>query len=254
MTLFRLDGKRAIVTGATRGIGKAIAMELARAGARVVVSSNEPAGCDEVAEELTGQGLKAVSAPCDVAVDAELERLVARTLEAFGGVDILVCNAGVNRHHGPAAEASDDAYDTTMRINTRSPFRLCNLVAPIMARQRDGSIIIISSLAGLRGNRAIAVYAMSKAANAQLARNLAVEWGPSNVRANAISPGLVETEFAKPILGDVERLAQRVRQTPLRRVGSPTEIAGCAVFLASPAGAFVTGQNLVCDGGTLIAD
>jgi NAD(P)-dependent dehydrogenase (short-subunit alcohol dehydrogenase family) len=123
-----------------------------------------------------------------------------------------------------------------------------------MGRQRDGSIIIISSLAGLRGNRAIAVYAMSKAANAQLARNLAVEWGPMNIRANAISPGLIETEFARPILGDAERLAQRIERTPLRRVGTPIEIAGCAVFLASPAGAFVTGHNLVCDGGALIAD
>ena len=252
--LFGLEGKRAIVTGATRGIGKAIVTEFARAGARVVVSSNEPKECDDVANELVSQGFKAVPAPCDVAVDADLEQLVARTLEAFGGVDILVCNAGVARHHGPAAGTSDQAYEETMRINVRSPFKLCNLAAPLMANQRDGSIIIISSLAGLRGNRAIAVYAMSKAANAQLARNLAVEWGPMNVRANAISPGLVETDFARPILGDADRLAQRIQQTPLRRVGSPTEIAGCAVFLASPAGAFITGHNLVCDGGTLIAD
>ncbi len=252
--LFRLEGKRAIVTGATRGIGKAIVTEFARAGARVVVSSNEPKECDDFANELVSQGFKAVSAPCDVAVDADLEQLVARTLETLGGVDILVCNAGVARHHGPAAGTSDQAYEETMRINARSPFKLCNLAAPLMANQRDGSIIIISSLAGLRGNRAIAVYAMSKAANAQLARNLAVEWGPMNVRANAISPGLVETDFARPILRDADRLAQRIQQTPLRRVGSPTEIAGCAVFLASPAGAFITGHNLVCDGGTLIAD
>jgi NAD(P)-dependent dehydrogenase (short-subunit alcohol dehydrogenase family) len=252
--LFRLDGKRAIVTGATRGIGKAIATELARAGARVVVSSNEPDECAQVEKELRSQGFEAVSTPCDVAVDGDLEKLVARALDALGGVDILVCNAGVARHHGPAAQTSDQAYDETMRINARSPFKLCNLVAPLMAGQHDGSIIIISSLAGLRGNRAIAVYAMSKAASAQLARNLAVEWGPMNVRANAISPGLVETDFARPILGDAERLTQRIRQTPLRRVGTPTEIAGCVVFLASPAGAFVTGHNLVCDGGTLIAD
>jgi NAD(P)-dependent dehydrogenase (short-subunit alcohol dehydrogenase family) len=252
--LFRLDGKRAIVTGATRGIGKAIATELARAGARVVVSSNEPDECAQVEKELRSQGFEAISTPCDVAVDGDLEKLVARALDALGGVDILVCNAGVALHHGPAAQTSDQAYDETMRINARSPFKLCNLVAPLMAGQHDGSIIIISSLAGLRGNRAIAVYAMSKAASAQLARNLAVEWGPMNVRANAISPGLVETDFARPILGDAERLTQRIRQTPLRRVGTPTEIAGCVVFLASPAGAFVTGHNLVCDGGTLIAD
>lgn len=254
MTLFGLEGKRAIVTGATRGIGKAIATELARAGARVAISSNEPEECDDVKNEFNAQGFGAISAPCDVAIDADLEQLVARTLEAFSGVDILVCNAGVARHHGPAAQTSDQAYDETMRINARSPFKLCNLVAPVMADQGGGSIIIVSSLAGLRGNRAIAVYAMSKAANAQLARNLAVEWGPMNVRANAISPGLVETDFARPILADGDRLAQRIQQTPLRRVGTPTEIAGCALFLASPAGAFVTGHNLVCDGGTLIAD
>ena len=252
--LFRLDGKRAIVTGATRGIGKAIATELARAGARVVVSSNESDECRSVRDELVAQKFEAYAAPCDVSEDAELERLVADTVDAVGGVDILVCNAGVARHHGPAAEASDEAYDQTMRINARSPFKLCNLVAPLMGRQRDGSIVIISSLAGLRGNRAISIYAMSKAANAQLARNLAVEWGPQNVRANAISPGLVQTDFARPILHDSERLEQRLRQTPLRRVGTPQEVAGCAVFLASPAGAFVTGHNLVCDGGTLIAD
>jgi len=252
--LFRLDGKRAIVTGATRGIGKAIATELARAGARVAVSGNEANGCVEVAKDLVSQGFEAVAIPCDVAVDSELDELVARTLEAFEGIDILVCNAGVARHHGPSAQASDEAYEETMRVNARSPFKLCNLVTPHMASQRDGVIIIVSSLAGLRGNRALAVYAMSKAANAQLARNLAVEWGPVNIRANAISPGLVETEFASPILGDSERLAQRIGQTPLRRVGTATEIAGCAVFLASPAGAFVTGHNLVCDGGTLIAD
>lgn len=252
--LFRIDGKRAIVTGATRGIGKAIATELARAGARVVVSSNEAEECRTVRDELISQSLDAHAVPCDVAVDAELDRLVAETLDLLGGVDTLVCNAGVARHHGPAAEASDEAYEQTMRINVRSPFKLCNLVAPLMARQRDGAIIIISSLAGLRGNRAISVYAMSKAANAQLARNLAVEWGPFNVRANAISPGLVQTEFARPILQDTERLEQRLRQTPLRRVATPEEVAGCAVFLASPAGAFVTGHNLVCDGGSLIAD
>ena len=252
--LFGLDGKRAIVTGATRGIGRAIAAELARAGARVAVSGNEAEGCVLVARDFVSQGFDAVAIPCDVAIDSDLEELVAKTLEAFGGIDILVCNAGVARHHGPSAQASDEAYEKTMRINARSPFKLCNLVAPQMASRRDGAIIIVSSLAGLRGNRAIAVYAMSKAANAQLARNLAVEWGPMNIRANAISPGLVETEFASPILSDSERLAQRIGRTPLRRVGTPTEIAGCAVFLASPAGAFVTGHNLVCDGGALIAD
>ena len=148
-----LEGKRAIVTGATRGIGKAIVTEFARAGARVVVSSNEPKECDDFANELVSQGFKAVSAPCDVAIDADLEQLVARTLETLGGVDILVCNAGVARHHGPAAGTSDQAYEETMRINARSPFKLCNLAAPLMANQRDGSIIIISSLAGLRGNQ-----------------------------------------------------------------------------------------------------
>lgn len=252
--LFDLTGKRAIVTGATRGIGLAIATQMARAGAHVVVSSNEPDACAAVAAKLNEDGLQAIGQPCDVAVDQDLEALVGAARDRWGGVDILVCNAGVNPHHGPAAETSDAAYDRIMQVNLRSAFKLSNLVAPLMAAQRDGAIIVISSLSGLRGNRAIGAYGMSKAASAQLARNLAVEWGPFNVRANAISPGLIETDFAAPILASEPHLAKRLLQTPLRRVGSPQEIAGCAIFLASAAGAFVTGHNLVCDGGTLIAD
>ncbi|MEZ0242569.1 MAG: SDR family NAD(P)-dependent oxidoreductase, partial [Sphingomonas sp.] len=176
------------------------------------------------------------------------------TVDAFGGIDILVCNAGAAPHFGPIGSASEAEYDFTMDINLRHALRLTSLAAPVMAERAGGSIILTSSLSGLRGNKAIGLYGLSKAALAQLARNLAVEWGPSNIRANAISPGLIATQFASGIADNPEVLARRLQLTPLRRMGEASEVAGAALFLASPAGAFVTGHNLVIDGGTLITD
>lgn len=253
-TLFDLTGKAALVTGAHRGIGLAIAEEFGRAGASVAICSNEADGVARAAETLTSAGIRAVGIACDLGIDADLDRLVAETETTLGRIDILVCNAGINPHFGPMSAATDDEYDAIMRINLRSAVQLTNRVAPGMVARRDGAIILTSSLAGLRGNAKIGVYALSKAALAQHARNLAVELGPHNVRVNAISPGLTRTEFATPILGNEEGLKRRLEKTPLRRVGEPREIAGAAVFLASPAGAFVTGHNLVVDGGTLISD
>lgn len=252
--LFDLTGKVAVVTGSHRGIGLAIAREMGLAGAHVVISSIDRDGCRTAVAALEADGTTAIAIPCDVGVDAELDRLVEETHKTFGRIDILVCNAGINPHFGPIATATDEDYDAIMRINLRSAVQLCNRVLPEMAARREGSVILTSSISGLRGNGKIGVYALSKAAIAQLARNLAVEFGPSNVRVNAISPGLIATEFAAPIMDNPEGLQVRIGKTPLRRVGEAREIAGAAVFLASDAGAFVTGHNLVVDGGTTIGD
>ncbi len=252
--LFDLTGKTALVTGSHRGLGFAMARELGRAGARVVVSSNERAGCEAARQAIAEEGIEALSIPCDVGVDAELDRLVTETESGFGPIDILVCNAGVNPHFGSLTEATEDEYDAIMRINLRSVVQLCNRVLPGMAQRKEGAVVLTSSISGLRGNGKIGVYALSKAAIAQLARNYAVEFGPDNVRVNAISPGLIDTDFAKPITSNPDILGPRLLKTPLRRVGKTEEIAGATVFLASAAGAFVTGHNLVVDGGTVIGD
>lgn len=253
-SLFSLSGKGALVTGSHRGIGFAIARQMGLAGARVVVSTNDPAGCAAAAEVLHSEGIEATGIVADVGRDADLDQLVAGAGAALGAIDILVCNAGINPHFGSLVEATEDEYEAIMRINLRSAMQLCNRVIPAMAKRGGGSVILTSSISGLRGNARIGVYALSKAAIAQLARNYAVEFGPSNVRVNAISPGLIDTEFATPITGNPDILKPRLLKTPLRRVGTVDEIAGAAVFLASPAGAFVSGHNLVVDGGTTISD
>jgi NAD(P)-dependent dehydrogenase (short-subunit alcohol dehydrogenase family) len=252
--LFRLDRQVALITGATRGIGLAIAEAMARAGARVVISSNEPEECMRAVTVLRDSGLDAIGVACDVAHRDEVGSLVESTLAARARIDILVCNAGVAPHMGPIGTASDAEWDLTMTVNLRSVHWLTSLIAPQMAERGGGSVIIVSSIAGVRGNKAIGLYGLSKAASAQLTRNLAVEWGPRNVRANAISPGLIRTQFAAPLLSNEAVLERRLSLTPLRRVGEPHEIAGVAVMLASPAGAFITGQNLIVDGGTTISD
>jgi NAD(P)-dependent dehydrogenase (short-subunit alcohol dehydrogenase family) len=253
-SLFDLTGKSALITGATRGIGRAIAEAMGRAGARVVISSEDDADCGRVAGELRAAGIDAHGVGCDVADHAQVETLARSAARLAGPIDVLVCNAGVAPHAGPIATASDRDWDLTMTINLRSVLWLTGLVIPSMAARRDGVVILTSSLSGLRGNRAIGLYALSKAGIAQLARNLAVEWGPCNVRVNAISPGVIRTEFARPMLDDAAVIERRIALTPLRRVGEPHEIAGVAVMLAAPAGAFITGQNIVVDGGTLIGD
>lgn len=252
--LFNLEGKVALVTGATRGIGRAIAQEMGRAGARVVISSEDAADGERVARELREAGIEASASACDVSNRARVDQLAAQVLGEFGRVDVLVCNAGVAPHNGPMGSATDEDWDLTFTINLRSMVWLTSALIPQMADRRDGAVILTSSLSGLRGNKRIGLYGLSKAGVAQLARNLAVEWGPRNVRVNAISPGVIRTEFARPMLDDPAVMEKRIALTPLRRIGEPHEIAGVAVMLASPAGAFITGQNLVVDGGTLIGD
>ncbi|MDB5804174.1 MAG: Short-chain dehydrogenase [Betaproteobacteria bacterium] len=250
--LFDLTGKTALITGSTRGIGRAIAEHLARAGAKVVISSRKAEACEAVRAEFEALGLASIAIPCNVAQKADLEQLVARTMAAYGRIDILVCNAATNPAYGPTAGVSDEAFDKIMATNIKGNWQLCNMVIPQMAQRGDGAVIIVSSIAALKGNGMIGLYGVSKAADAALARNLAVEWGPRNVRVNAIAPGLVKTDFARALWEDDALRGAREAQTPLRRLGEPDDIAGVALLLASRAGAFITGQMIVADGGITI--
>jgi len=249
MSLFDLTGKVAVVTGSSRGIGRAIAERLAEHGAKVVVSSRKPDSCEEVAREITARGGEAMVIPCNISSKGALQALVDQTMAKWGGIDVLVCNAAINPYFGPAAGISDEQFDKIMASNVRSNFWLCNMVLPQMAARGGGSIIIISSIGGLRGSPLLGAYCISKAADMQLARNIAVEWGPKNIRCNCIAPGLIRTDFARALWENPEIERKRTRDTPLRRIGEPEEIAGAAVFLASPAGSFTTGQSFVIDGG-----
>ncbi len=250
--LFDLGGKTALITGSSKGIGRAIAERMAEHGANVVVSSRKAAACEAVAAGIRERGGEASVIAANIGHKEQLQALVDQTVARYGGVDILVCNAAVNPYFGPSLDCPDEAFDRIMGSNVRSSFWLCNMVLPQMARRGGGAVIIISSIAGLRGTPTIGAYGISKAADTALARNLAVEWGHANIRANCIAPGLVRTDFAKALWEDPAVLAHRVKDSPLPRIGEPDEIAGAAVFLASPAGSFTTGQVFVIDGGVTI--
>jgi NAD(P)-dependent dehydrogenase (short-subunit alcohol dehydrogenase family) len=249
-SLFDLTGKVAIVTGSSKGIGRAIAERLAEHGAKVVVSSRKADACEAVAASIRERGGEAAVIPCHIARKEELQNLVDQTIALWGGIDIVVSNAAVNPYLGPASGASDEVYERVMGANVRSNFWLANMACPHLAERGGGSFIIISSIGGFRGSASLGLYGISKAADMQLARNIAVEWGPKNVRANAIAPGLVRTDFAKALWSDPVRYRKATRDVPLQRIGEPDEIAGAAVFLASKAGSFVTGHTLTIDGGT----
>ncbi len=250
--LFSLHGQVAVVTGASKGIGRAIAEAMAAAGAKVVISSRKGGPCEEVAGAINEAGGAAIALACNISHKSDLQGLVDRTLEHWGRIDTLVCNAAINPYFGPLAEIPDQAYDQTMNANLRSNLWLCNMVIPQMAARGGGAVILVSSIAGLKGQGKLGVYALSKAATMQLARSLAVEWGRSNVRVNTIAPGLVRTDMARALWDDPDRLAQALESYPLGRIGEPQDIAGAAVFLASRAGDFMTGQTLVIDGGTTV--
>jgi NAD(P)-dependent dehydrogenase (short-subunit alcohol dehydrogenase family) len=252
--LFDLTGRVAIVTGATRGIGRAIGMALGEAGATVIVSSEDPAACAATAAEFAAAGIAADPVACDIGSPDAIRALIAAAVSRYERIDVLVCNAGIEGPVGPLGAIGDAEIDRAIAVNLRSAMTLTAHAIPHMAERDGGSVILISSIAGLRGNRSIGVYGITKAALAQLARNLAVEWGPQGVRVNCISPGLIATDFARTILGNETYLARRLSLTPLRRAGKAHEIAAAALFLAGDGGAFVTGHNLVVDGGTLISD
>ncbi|MEE1656045.1 SDR family oxidoreductase [Microvirga sp. CF3062] len=250
---FDLSGKVAIVTGSSRGIGRSIAETMASLGAKVVVSSRKIEACEPVVEGIREKGGEAIAVPCNISRKPEVEALVTNTRERLGQVDILVCNAAVNPVYGPMSSLTDEAFDKIMGANVKSNLWLCNLVMPEMAERGGGAVVIVSSIAGLRGTGVIGGYGISKAADFALARNLAVEWGPQNVRINCIAPGLVKTDFARALWEDPQALEQRNSQTPLRRIGTPDEIGPVAAFLASSASSFMTGQTVVVDGGVTIA-
>jgi NAD(P)-dependent dehydrogenase (short-subunit alcohol dehydrogenase family) len=254
MTLFDLTGKVAVVTGSTRGIGEAIVHRLAEHGAKVVVSSRKADACDTVAADINAKHPgHALALPCNISDKAGLQALVDRTNAQWGRIDILICNAAVNPYFGPSKDLPDEALDKIMASNVKSNHWLAHMVLPQMVERRDGVIIIVSSIGGIRGSAVLGAYGLSKAADFALARNLAVEYGPHNIRVNCIAPGLVKTDFARALWENPEILKRSTSNSPLRRIGEPDEIAGAAVFLASPAGAFTTGQAIVIDGGSTIA-
>ena len=251
MELFDLTGKTAIVTGSTKGIGKAIAERLAEHGARVAISSRKKDACEAVAAAINAKHPgAAIAVPANISSKDDLETLVEETRKAFGPIDILVCNAASNPYYGPMSGISDEAFSKILGNNIVSNHWLIHMVAPEMRARKDGAIIVVSSIGGLRGSGMLGAYAISKAADMQLARNLAQELSPDNIRVNCIAPGLVKTDFARALWDTKEAENRASFATPLRRLGEPDDIAGAAVFLASRAGAWMTGQTIVVDGGT----
>lgn len=254
MSLFSLDGKVAIITGSSRGIGKAIAERMAEQGAKVVISSRKADACQAVADAIDarhGAGT-ALAVPANISSKDDLRHLVDTTQASFGRVDIVVCNAASNPYYGPLGGIEDDQFRKILENNVIANHWLIQMALPQMIERRDGAIIIVSSIGGLRGSPVIGAYNISKAADFQLARNLAVEYGKHNIRVNCIAPGLIRTDFARALWEDPEALKRRTATTPLGRIGEPDEIAGAAVFLASPAATFMTGQSIVVDGGVTI--
>jgi NAD(P)-dependent dehydrogenase (short-subunit alcohol dehydrogenase family) len=253
MKLFDLTGKTAIITGSSRGIGRAIAEAFAEAGGRVVISARNQGPCDEVVAAIRARGCQAIAVPARISDKTQLENLVARTQEAWGRVDILVCNAAVNPHYGSLEQLTDEVFERMMVNNVLSNLWLARMVAPGMKQQRDGAIIFITSTAAVRSTTMLGMYGVTKTADYALCRNLAAEWGPHNIRVNCIAPSVVTTQFARVLYEDPERRAAREAGTLLKRLGEPEDIAGVALMLASRAGAYITGQTIIVDGGTTIA-
>ena len=249
--LFDLTGKVAVITGSSRGIGKAIAEQMAAHGAKVVISSRKAGPCDEVAAAINARTPgHAIAVPANISSKDDLQRLMDETRKAFGKIDILVCNAASNPFYGSQLDIPDDAFSKILTNNIIANNWMIGMVAPEMKARMDGSIIVVSSIGGLRGTSVIGAYAISKAADMQLARNLAQELGPFNVRINCVAPGLVKTDFAKALWDTPAGEARASSGTPLRRLGEPDDLAGAAVYLASRAGAWTTGQTIVVDGGS----
>ena len=255
MSLFDMSGKVAVITGSSRGIGRAIAERMAEHGAKVVISSRKQDVCEEVASEINakfGKGT-AASIPASISAKEDLHRLVDESNRTFGRIDVLVCNAASNPYYGPLNGISDDQFRKTLDNNIVSNNWLIGMVMPQMIERKDGAVIIVLSIAGLKGTSILGAYAISKAADMRLARNLACEYGRHNVRVNCIAPGLIKTDFAKALWDNPENLKASTARSPLLRIGTPDEIAGAAVFLGSAAGAFMTGQTMVIDGGATIS-
>lgn len=250
--MFDLTNKVAIITGSSRGIGQAIAEQYAKAGAKVVISSRNIEPCEEIAQNIRKEGGEAIAVACNVGDKSQVQNLFDQTMKKWGKVDILVCNAATNPSYGPMSSLEDSAFEKVMCVNVQSTIWLSSLVAPVMIKNGGGSIILLSSITALKGNKVIGAYGMSKAAEAQLARNLAHEYGKQNIRVNAIAPGLIKTEFARALWENPKIMKLQEVATPMGRIGMPDEIAGVAHFLAAKASSFVTGQVIVADGGETI--
>ena len=253
MNQFDMTGKVAIITGSSRGIGKAIAEDFADHGAKVVITSRNLGPCQEVADAINARHPgAAIAVSSSLSSKESLAAMVDAGRAAFGPIDVLVCNAASNPHYGPMGTISDEQFRKTLDHNIVAQHWLVTMVAPEMRARRSGSIVLISSIGGLRGSPIIGVYAITKAADIQMAKNLAREFGPDNVRINCIAPGLVRTDFAKALWEDPENLKHSVSNASMGRIGEPHEIAGAAVFLASDASSFMTGQTIVVDGGVVV--
>jgi NAD(P)-dependent dehydrogenase (short-subunit alcohol dehydrogenase family) len=250
--LFDLTGKIAVITGSTRGIGRAIARQFALRGAKVVISSRKADACEAIRDEIATAGGEALAVACNIGYKEQLQGLVDATVAAYGGLDIVVCNAAVNPYFGPMLGIPDDAYDKIMNNNVRSNVWLCNMALPHIAERGGGAAIVVSSIAGIKGTRLLGTYGLSKAADSALVRNLAVEWGSKNIRVNALAPGIIKTDFAKALYEDPNIEKHVTKQYPIGRLGEVDDVAGVAVMLASRAGSFITGQTIVIDGGTTI--
>ena len=252
MSLFDLTGRVAVITGASKGIGRAIALECAKMGATVVVSSRKIEACEAVVAEIQAAGGKASAFACNIGRKPELEALVVHAMNEHGQIDILIPNAAVNPVYGPSSEVSDEAWNKVLTANLTATHWLCQMVLPSMAERGGGAVVLLSSIVATVGAANIGIYAISKAAEAQLARNLAVEWGGRGIRVNSIAPGVVKTDFAKPLYENPKAAAFLANGTCLKRLGEPEDIAGVAVFLASDAARYITGQLILVDGGTSI--
>ena len=251
--MFDLKGKVAVVTGSSRGIGRAIAEMFAEAGAKVVVSSRKAEACEEVAEAIRAKGGEAMVIPCHIGDTEQLQNLVDKTIAEWGQIDVLVPNAAINPVYGPLQDLGDEVFDKMLIPNVRVINTLCKLVLPGMAEKGGGAVVVISSVAAIKGSTTLGAYGVTKAADAALVRSLALEWGPKNIRVNAIGPGLVKTDFAKALWEDPERIERINSANPLRRMGKPEEIAGTALWLATEASGYVTGQLIIADGGQSFA-
>ncbi|GGM03966.1 dehydrogenase [Pseudooceanicola nanhaiensis] len=251
--MFDLKGKVAVVTGSSRGIGRAIAEMFAEAGAKVVVSSRKAEACEEVAEAIRAKGGEAMVIPCHIGDTEQLQNLVDKTIAEWGQIDVLVPNAAINPVYGPLQDLGDEVFDKMLITNVRVINTLCKMVLPGMAEKGGGAVVVISSVAAIKGSTTLGAYGVTKAADAALVRSLALEWGPKNIRVNAIGPGLVKTDFAKALWEDPERIERINSANPLRRMGKPEEIAGTALWLATEASGYVTGQLIIADGGQSFA-
>ncbi len=249
MTEFSLEGKVAVVTGASRGIGRAIALRLAGAGARVVVSSRKLGNVQAVADEIEAAGGEALAVQAHVGQPDDVTALVARTVEAFDRLDVAVNNAATNPHFGPLLTAGEGQWDKILDTNLKSVFRVCKAVAPQMEKQGGGKIINLASVAGLRPSPGMGVYGVSKAGVIMLTQVLALELGQANVQVNAIAPGVIKTRFSQVLWGTPQIADPMLGKLPLGRFGEPEDVTGLALYLASPASDYVTGGVFLVDGG-----